>query len=654
ANYKLFGLKSTWFHLTNVLLHAIACILFTRVCLCVAHLKPPFATIAGLLFAVHPIHTEAVTGIVGRADVLAGVFFLISLLAYHGEVSGEYHTWISTIFGGLSMLSKETGITVFLLNSVYDLYLHWPSLKRALTELKWNRETLHFANRTSKIFTSLGILLALRLAILQGSLPKFSQQDNPAAFHPSVLVRFLTFCYLSAFNWWLILCPSTLSHDWQMGSIPLVYSAHDSRNFLTISFFAMICSLAIRGLLDFLYQKHPPIVLGLLILILPFLPATNLLVTVGFVVAERVLYIPSIGSVLLVVYGIQMIWENNVIHRQSLICFLVLLLTTGCLRTLTRNRDWRSREALLRAGLMMLPHNAKMHYNYANFLRDSSLPELAKSHYYTALKLWPTYASAHNNLGILLSDASEAEGHFLAAIRYSEEHVNAHFNLGQLYRKNNKSSESEEMLMKCIRLDPKFTPAYVELTKLRGPDDQKINELLRNAIDVNPSDPYFGTNLGKWLTRLGSYHKALHYFWETLKMSPSHQEAVAGAAKLLRKFGQKSRLFQLQTRWQTIRRGRIGELPQTTHILYLHEWHLKIELRTRAKLYDNKFLLQKRNEPVDHELDSNGTSTSGKWSATHPNAETEKISNLEQPKTERTVQKLDPTPLMVHRSLDSA
>ncbi|KAJ3664554.1 hypothetical protein Zmor_000112 [Zophobas morio] len=84
ANYLCFGLQPVWFHATNILLHAAACILFTRVCLSIAGLKPPFATLAGLLFAAHPIHTEAVTGIVGRADVLACVFFLVSLLAYHG------------------------------------------------------------------------------------------------------------------------------------------------------------------------------------------------------------------------------------------------------------------------------------------------------------------------------------------------------------------------------------------------------------------------------------------------------------------------------------------------------------------------------------------------------------------------------------------
>ena len=75
-----------------------------------------------------------------------------------------------------------------------------------------------------------------------------------------------------------------------------------------------------------------------------------------------------------------------------------------------------------------------MHYNYANFLRDSSRFDLAKHHYRRALKLWPSYASAWNNLGTLIDDFDAQESHFLTAIYFSNEHINAHFNLGQLYR----------------------------------------------------------------------------------------------------------------------------------------------------------------------------------------------------------------------------
>lgn len=61
VNYLCFGLQPMWFHATNVALHAVACLLFTRVCTSIAGLRPPFATAAGLLFAAHPVHTEAVS-----------------------------------------------------------------------------------------------------------------------------------------------------------------------------------------------------------------------------------------------------------------------------------------------------------------------------------------------------------------------------------------------------------------------------------------------------------------------------------------------------------------------------------------------------------------------------------------------------------------
>ena len=112
------------------------------------------------------------------------------------------------------------------------------------------------------VLVSMTIFLLARLALLQGSLPRFSQQDNPAAFHPSFQTRLLTFLYLSSFNLWLLLCPSQLvvtyyiifylfliiyfyyvqSHDWQMGSIPLVLNVRDARNILTVfTISAIIC-----------------------------------------------------------------------------------------------------------------------------------------------------------------------------------------------------------------------------------------------------------------------------------------------------------------------------------------------------------------------------------------------------------------------------
>lgn len=97
--------------------------------------------------------------------------------------------WLSIAFGGVSMLAKETGITVFLLNLAFDLYRCWPALRKAIVDVRWSEETHQFSHRASKVVLSMGLLMAVRLALLQGSFPKFSNQDNPAAFHPNFYVR---------------------------------------------------------------------------------------------------------------------------------------------------------------------------------------------------------------------------------------------------------------------------------------------------------------------------------------------------------------------------------------------------------------------------------------------------------------------------------
>lgn len=138
------------------------------------------------------------------------------------------------------MLSKESGLTVFIVNILYDSYRNWPTIKKTVNDVRWNKESYRLAKRMFCVLVSFIVLSVARLALLQGSLPRFSQQDNPAAFHSSFQVRFLTFLYLSAFNTWLLLCPCQLSHDWQMGSIPLIMSLRDTRNILTLVTFCVI------------------------------------------------------------------------------------------------------------------------------------------------------------------------------------------------------------------------------------------------------------------------------------------------------------------------------------------------------------------------------------------------------------------------------
>lgn len=59
------------------------------------------------------------------------------------------------------------------------------------------------------------------------------------------------------------------------------------------------------------------------------------------------------------------------------------------------------------------------------------------------------------------------------------------------------------MLKRCINLEPKFTPAYLELARLRGPNHKTVSGLLRKVVELNPENPYYASKFGEWLSKKG-------------------------------------------------------------------------------------------------------------------------------------------------------
>lgn len=177
----------------------------------------------------------------------------------------------------------------------------------------------------------------------QGS-PKFVESDNPASFSNSSQIRLLTYSYINAYNVWLLLYPYTLCHDWSMGSIPLVETIADVRNMVTLSVIFSIMVLIIYTTITYkslISDKQDDTVLthveksdcqngtkqnvlfSLFMTVLPFVPASNLLFPVGFVIAERILYLPSMGYCLLVAIGFNVF---KTVRRSSITIVSALLL----------------------------------------------------------------------------------------------------------------------------------------------------------------------------------------------------------------------------------------------------------------------------------------------------------------------------------------
>ncbi|MGH0175273.1 UNVERIFIED_CONTAM: hypothetical protein FKN15_070231 [Acipenser sinensis] len=249
-NHALGGLDPWGYHLVNILLHCSVTGLFTRLSRLLLG-GGPWTLVAGLLFASHPVHTEAVAGIVGRADVGAALFFLLSLLCYMRYCSLRGHSahcwlWLLGSFAcaTCSMLWKEQGVTVLAVSAVYDVFVFHRLKFHQVISLIFKKKNTSLLLSVSSLAAWGTILLAARLYWMGNKPPSFSSSDNPAADSDSLLTRTLTFFYLPSVNVWLLLCPDTLSFDWSMDAVPLLRNVGDWRNLHTVAFYVGLLLLA--------------------------------------------------------------------------------------------------------------------------------------------------------------------------------------------------------------------------------------------------------------------------------------------------------------------------------------------------------------------------------------------------------------------------
>ncbi|XP_077034400.1 protein O-mannosyl-transferase TMTC1 isoform X2 [Agelaius phoeniceus] len=620
-NILLAGMNPVYFHAVNVILHCLVTLVLMYTCDKAVFKDCRLAFVTALFFAVHPIHTEAVTGIVGRADVLACLLFLLAFLSYNRSVDqlyvGEhfpptaspFFLLLSLFLGTCAMLVKETGVTVFGVCLVYDFFsLSYNGLKlrnggipqrpvpapwgsppsgrengkqqqqqqrcaqrgawsschppvpreqpslpvpsRAIWAIRSyltannNQNFMYtarpFLKRAALVISYVMLVLYFRLWIMGGSMPMFSEQDNPASFSPYLLTRFLTYSYLLAFNAWLLLAPITLCYDWQVGSIPLVESIWDVRNLATVFLLLVMTLLSLHCIAAFKKLEHKEVLVGLLFLVFPFIPASNLFFRVGFVVAERVLYMPSMGYCILFVHGLKKLstWLNK--WRITVPTLFALLLLLFSWKTVKQNEIWLSRESLFSSGVKTLPHNAKVHYNYANFLKDQGRNVEAIYHYKTALKLYPRHASALNNLGTLTKDVVEAKDYYRRALQLNPQHNRALFNLGNLLKSQGKKEEAVILLRDSIKYGPEFADAYSSLASLLAEQERlkEAEEVYKAGIENCPESSDLHNNYGVFLVDTGSPERAMSHYRQAILLSPAHHVAMVNLGRLHRSLGQ--------------------------------------------------------------------------------------------------------------------
>lgn len=195
------------------------------------------------------------------------------------------------------------------------------------------------------------ILLYFRFYIINFEAPNFKPADNPLAASNNTLTRVLTQNYLYALNFWLLLCPDWLCFDWAIGTIPLIETWIDVRILAIAIFWLCIIGILIVG------TRND--IAAICLMILTFLPASGL-IKVGFVIAERVLYIPSIGFCILISLGMQKLMKKNPKMENIVKLAFVSIIVIMMARSYMRSLDWKNEETLFNADLKICGNNAKV------------------------------------------------------------------------------------------------------------------------------------------------------------------------------------------------------------------------------------------------------------------------------------------------------
>uniref|UniRef100_A0A1A8JAR8 dolichyl-phosphate-mannose--protein mannosyltransferase n=2 Tax=Nothobranchius kuhntae TaxID=321403 RepID=A0A1A8JAR8_NOTKU len=569
-NYLLAGgLHPIGFHVLNITLHAVISVLMIDVfAILIGGLDcdekgrtfnraPKTSLLAAIFFAAHPVHTESVAGIVGRADLLCALFFQLSFLTYcrafnkgcdRDDSFSVKWVVVSLVLCAAAMLCKEQGITVLGVNAAFDVLLIcnvnvYELCQRLIFRKNLDlREMLRTRLLTRLALLGLGGLLMLyaRWRIMGTGPPAFTEVDNPASFDDNIFIRIVNYNYYYSLNAWLLLCPWWLCFDWSMGCVPLIMSATDWRIVLPLLLWCILIGLINQALCSPDSQRRRTLTLGLVLLLVPFLPACNIFFRVGFVVAERVLYLSSAGYCLLLAFSLGHCccrWTK----QRKLLCVLVLaLLCVYVVRCALRSHQWRSEQSLFFSALSVCPLNAKVHYNVGKNLADRGNATAAVRYYREAVRLHPNYVHAMNNLGNILkekNELTEAEQLLSKAVSIQPDFAAAWMNLGIVQNSLGKFEEAEQSYWNAIRFRRKYPDCYYNLGRLYADQNRHVDALnaWRNATVLKPNHSLAWNNMVILLDNTGNLGQAELIGREALKLLPNDHTIMFSLANVLGK-----------------------------------------------------------------------------------------------------------------------
>jgi len=331
--WALFDGNPVGFHVVNVLLHSGVTVL---VVLLLGEILPvPAALVGGLLFAVHPVHVEAVANVVGVAEILAAFFFLWAclLIMRGGERIGGGRLAAILALYAFAFLTKESAITLLGMVLLLD---------SSRADIRIRDLGVYLRSRWA-LYAG---MLVVAVAVLWGRYLVLGSLAHPFAPLGASILEEIPRIWTVAATWphvvRLLFLPLDLSVDYGPAVIPIAYGWNASNvTGAVLVFGALLVALFSwrRGPLGTRQASPRAIGWGVVWFVITLAPTANIVFLSGILLSERTLYLPSVGFVAALAWGLLSFWAVRPRLAPVLVAAILLF---GVVRTWTRTPTWQN------------------------------------------------------------------------------------------------------------------------------------------------------------------------------------------------------------------------------------------------------------------------------------------------------------------------
>ncbi|HUE02122.1 MAG TPA: hypothetical protein VMR62_21310 [Bryobacteraceae bacterium] len=397
-NYAIFGngVDPYGYHAVNFVLHAVNIALVYALGLAIFK-RIPAALLLSALWGIAPVLTESVTNIVGRSDMLAAFAVLAGLLCHRKaiEAAGALKgAWLAALLlaATIGMFSKESAIVLLAVLAIYDV-----TFGRAAS---WRSRVPSYAAAAVPCL----IYLYVRSQVLANA----PHQATPFYENPLLGAGFWT-ARMTAIKvigryFGLLVWPARLSWDYGYNEVPLFGWRLDNwEDWKAIAALAVCAAAAVIAILS--WRSRKPLLFGIAFFFVAIFPTSNLPITIGAILAERLLYLPSVGFAIAAVWALWALWRRfppgRPVYRNAAGGVLAVLLITLAGRTYARNGDWLDPQRFWLSAAAAAPGSYKTNMAAATGTPLATQEDVAQSIHYAdrALAILDGLPDSRNSAG---------------------------------------------------------------------------------------------------------------------------------------------------------------------------------------------------------------------------------------------------------------